>query len=308
MKKISTSALAKKHNIQSKEFFLVLFQDGYIQKNDGLGKYFNNKNTWLLTTKGKEIGGEYKTSERFGEYIVWPENITLSKDISAGFITASKIGQHFNIAGKKINLILSELGWIQKDIKGWKLTKQGKSQKGIQDEDKTSGIPYVRWSENILESKILIETISELKGEHPKKQEPDVENQENTDQNPETKKVCDFRSKFPATHRPQDGHMVRSRGEMLIDDFLYQQGIVHAYERKVPIEEDMYCDFWLPTGKVYIEYWGIEDQEKYKERKRKKKELYEKYELNLIELSNKDVENLDDVLPRLLLKHGILIN
>ena len=48
-----------------------------------------------------------------------------------------------------------------------------------------------------------------------------------------------------------------SKAEMLIDNWLYMAEIVHAYERKLPIEEDVYCDFYIPKGKVYIEYWGM---------------------------------------------------
>lgn len=72
--------------------------------------------------------------------------------------------------------------------------------------------------------------MDEVKGTRP---EPAVE----TDNTP---KADGFREKFPATHRAADGHMVRSRAEMLIDNWLYMAEIVHAYERKLPIEEDVY--------------------------------------------------------------------
>ncbi|WP_245542319.1 hypothetical protein [Psychromonas hadalis] len=81
--------------------------------------------------------------------------------------------------------------------------------------------------------------------------------------------------------------------------------IVHVYERKLPIEEDVYCDFYIPTGKVYIEYGSYENEPKYLARKKKKIELHKKYNFNLIELQDKDVQNLDDVLPRLRLKFGV---
>ncbi|MBN2824217.1 MAG: hypothetical protein JXQ76_02750 [Campylobacterales bacterium] len=81
--------------------------------------------------------------------------------------------------------------------------------------------------------------------------------------------------------------------------------LVHAYERKLPIVEEIYCDFYLPSGKVYIEYWGIEEDAKYLQRKQAKKAIYEKYNFNLIELNDEDVLNLDDVLPRLLLKFDV---
>ena len=107
----------------------------------------------------------------------------------------------------------------------------------------------------------------------------------------------DFRTKFPAAYLTEDGHMVRSKAEQVIDNWLYHKGIVHAYERKVPIEEEVYCDFFIPLGtKVWIEFWGLEE-EQYLKRKEIKKNFYKKYEKNLIELTDKDIERLDDVMP-----------
>nr|WP_314748343.1 hypothetical protein [uncultured Campylobacter sp.] len=51
--------------------------------------------------------------------------------------------------------------------------------------------------------------------------------------------------------------------------------------------------------------WGYEDDEKYLARKQKKRELYKKYNLNLIEIDNSKINNIDDFLPRELLKFGI---
>jgi len=128
------------------------------------------------------------------------------------------------------------------------------------------------------------------------------------DQKPAAKSADDFRNKFPANFRATDGHWVRSKAEMLIDNFLYTSGIVHAYERKLPVEEDIYTDFYLLKGKVYIEYWGLENDPKYQERKKRKLEIYKKHGFNLIELSDEEVKNLDDHLPRLLLPFGIEVD
>lgn len=107
----------------------------------------------------------------------------------------------------------------------------------------------------------------------------------------------DFRHKFPATYITEDGHRVRSKAEQIIDNWLYHKGIVHAYERRVPIEEEVYCDFFIPLGqKVWIEFWGSEEV-KYVKRKEVKKKFYKKYEKNLIELDDKDIEKLDDIMP-----------
>jgi len=118
--------------------------------------------------------------------------------------------------------------------------------------------------------------------------------------------AVEFRDKFRPEHRAQDGHYVRSKSELIIDNWLYVSKIVHAYERKLPIEEELYCDFYIPTGKVYIEYWGLQE-DKYLTRKEKKLEIYKKYNLNLIQLVEKDVLNLEDTLPAKLLEFGIAI-
>ena len=91
----------------------------------------------------------------------------------------------------------------------------------------------------------------------------------------------------------------------MIDNYLYLNQIIHAYERKLPIEEEAYCDFYIPSAKLYIEFWGLENKAKYRERKQTKLAIYQKHALNLIELTDKEVENLDDNFPRLLLPYGL---
>ncbi|RZN39095.1 MAG: hypothetical protein EFT35_04005 [Methanophagales archaeon ANME-1-THS] len=106
-----------------------------------------------------------------------------------------------------------------------------------------------------------------------------------------------FRSVYLIQFRAEDGHRVRSKAEQIIDNWLYHKRIVHAYERRVPIEEEVYCDFFIPIGKkVWIEFWGLEE-EKYLKRKEQKRSFYLKNKLNLVELTEKDIENLEDVMP-----------
>jgi hypothetical protein len=294
MKKISTSALAKKLCLNTKEAFSRLLEDGYVHRSD---------NAWELTQLGMDNGGSYKESVKYGRYIVWPEewgsnnqNKSNQDALEKPFLTATTIGKNFDLSSKKINFILSELGWVKKgDLKGWVLTEQGKKMGGVQAEAKQSGVPFVRWHESIVEVGALVETISQVKGTVSKERIFESTSKEEKS----------FREKFEAKLRTTDGHFVRSKAEMLIDNWLYMAEIVHAYERKLPIEEDVYCDFYIPTGKVYIEYWGYENNPKYTARKRIKQEIYQKYAFSLIEVEDKDVQNLDDILPRLLLKFGV---
>ena len=107
-----------------------------------------------------------------------------------------------------------------------------------------------------------------------------------------------------------DGHEVRSKSEAKIDNWLYNNRIVHSYERRLPGQyhkEDKYrykCDFYLPDGDVYIEYWGLNRKE-YLENKQKKKKMYKKQNLNLVSLEPDDLYNndMDTVLKHKLRKY-----
>ena len=57
-----------------------------------------------------------------------------------------------------------------------------------------------------------------------------------------------------------------------------------------------------------IEYWGMEQAPEYAARKREKKNVYEKYEMNLVELGDQELKSLEDHLPRLLRKFGVEID
>lgn len=294
IKKLSTTNLAKELKISLHDMFQKLVESGLIARtNSG----------WDLTPMGKSKGGVYKNSEKFGRYIVWPASITVEldknrEDENPGLVTATSIGKKFNMSANRINSILSELGWIKKDaIKGWHITELGKRLGGAQSKYTTSGVSFARWPETIINNEILVTSIRQASGDVSQVKEEESHNAKKSE-------PTEFRDKFRPEHRATDGHYVRSKAELIIDNWLYFSKIVHAYERKLPIEEDIYCDFYIPTGKVYIEYWGL-DEEKYLARKKRKLEIYSKYNLNLIQLFEKDVSNLEDTLPAKLLEFGI---
>jgi hypothetical protein len=269
------------------------------------GLIVRNGSVWDLTPRGKTKGGVYKRSANIDRYIAWPSSITAELDKISGvdnpsLITATTIGISFDMSATRINSILSELGWIKKDsINGWHITGLGKMVGGVEEKHTTSGVPFVRWAATIINNRILVDNVHQASGEVTIIKEEESHKEDDPD-------PTGFREKFPAQHRAKDGHQVRSKAELIIDNFLYDAKIVHACERKLPVEEDIYCDFYIPTGKVYIEFWGL-DEEKYLARKKKKLEIYSKYNLNLIELFEKDVSNLDDTLPGKLRGFGITV-
>jgi len=122
----------------------------------------------------------------------------------------------------------------------------------------------------------------------------------------------DLNEKFPATFKAIDGHYVRSEAEQTIDNFLFRNGIIHAYEKRLPGDKCFYCDFYIPprnkiTQSIYIEYWGMENDETYLERKNTKLEIYKREQLQLIEITKNNLKNLRAYLTeKLRLFHVIL--
>ncbi len=281
----STSALAKFFDTSSKELFSV-FQEYSLIRHDG-------KN-WILTKEGEIYGGKIQNHKQYGNYIVWPEEmkerIVMPDNATQKTpISTTTISKRFDIPSRRVNKILSELGLIAQERKGWVLTELGTNWGGKQLEHPNSGIPYVHWPQVILDNDNFNQAFAQLAG---------------MTEVPEPKQD-DMRTKYEAKFRTKDGHYVRSKAEVMVDNWLYTEEFAHAYERKLPVEEDVYCDFYLPQGKVYIEYWGMENNAKYVQRKQVKKSIYQRYNFKLIELNEDDIKNLDDILPRKLLKFGI---
>ncbi len=295
MKLISTTSLSKELGLSSKELFEKLVSLNFICRKD---------NKWQLKSIGVEYGGEILSNDKFGDFIAWPENFNpfeLGSTSSNEYLTATKIGEKFNISNQRVNNILSELGWVEQAIKGWKITNTGISVGGLQKEHKSGGT-FILWSSNILNNKIFLKAIKP------------IEFLTNEKQLTETTVIFKIDNKYPDTHlKAKDGHIVRSRAELIIDNLLYDYGLTHAYERELTSEETVCSDFYIPArngkekkGKaVYIEFWGIKDNEKYLERKKVKKEIYKKNNLNLIELDDSHLDNLDSYLRKTFLKFDI---
>jgi len=291
MRHISTTALSKNLGITSRELFDEFEKLEWITADRN------------LTVDGFSVGAIYKEIKKDGEtikYIAWPENIQLGiKPQDTSLITATTLGKTFGLSALKINYMLAEIGWSKKGElnKGWIATERGLCVGAIQAEDTKSGVPYIRWPEAIINNETLMSTVADFKG----KSESKIL----------TPEILTFRERFPAKYHATDGHMTRSKAEALIDNWLYMLEIAHAYERKLPIDEEVYSSFYIPHGKVYIEYFGCDTDDSYgydkncERRKQEKLEIYQKYNLNLIELEDKDVQNLDDILPKLLLKYGV---
>lgn len=284
--KLSTSALAKMRKIEAKLLFAELKRAGYIVRQD---------DKWILTEEGAKFGGEYIEHSKFGQFIVWPANLHIELATSSGkTYSATQLGEKLHLNAKRMNQLLSELGWISKSEEGWILTEAGIRAGGQQRADKASQNTFVVWHDVVLRNKRLTQSVVEFLGQEAESHTTD-------------KSYSSFRQKFEAKHRTLDGHYVRSKGELLIDNWLYLAGVVHAYERQLPIEQDVVSDFYLPGGKVYLQFWGGDAGEMPQTERDKVRVVYEQHSFNLIEVEPSELDKLDEVLPKRLRQFGIQV-
>jgi hypothetical protein len=113
---------------------------------------------------------------------------------------------------------------------------------------------------------------------------------------------------YEGIYNCDDGHVVKSKSEMIIDNYLFEKGIPHAYEKALPIDgdpkNDLHPDFFLPNfqGKgtdVYIEHWGFnENNIKYTESKKYKLEKYRDLKITLVCTNEKDMSDPKTALKR----------
>ena len=299
MKTQSTSALAKELGLTTKEAYEVLKKADFVTKKD---------EKWILTEKGKSIGGKVVSTEQYGEFIVWPMDFNPSEsneEINNELITVTKIAEEFgDISNQRVNNIFEELGWIEKAPKGWKVTPQGRKVGGVQKEYKTGGF-YVKWSNTILTNTVFLKSIRPIESIETKQANEPLPVGDYTKDRQE--------NKYPqALLKATDGHIVKSRGELIIDNLLYDYRLVHAYERELIVAEaTVRPDFYIPpsNGKeaVYIEFWGIHDNSNYLNRKKEKQEIYKAHNKNLINIEEKHLDNIDYYLRKAFLEFDINI-
>ncbi len=282
--KISTTALAKLRSIEPKQLFAELKTAGYINQAE---------ESWVLTELGAKFGGEYVEHAKFGKFIVWPENLLIDSSATSGkTLSATQIGERFDLNARKINQLLQELGWINRSKNGWQVSNSGLTVCGYQREDKESGQQFVVWHDSIVRNKRLKQSVLEFSGHDAEVHATD-------------KSLSSFRQKFEAKHRTLDGHYVRSKGELIIDNWLYMNGIVHAYDRQLPIEQDVLSDFYLPQGKVYLQFWGRDNGTISDKQREQIRSIYQAHQFELIEVFPEEIDQLDNVLPSKLREYGI---
>lgn len=105
----------------------------------------------------------------------------------------------------------------------------------------------------------------------------------------------------------EDGHIVKSNGEFRIDQFLYKNGIVHAYEKTITLKDgsQIHPDFYIPEIDVYIEYHGVKGSAWYNKMNKYKDNIYKLEQMIVIVISYKQEEQIEKILPKLLNQNGL---
>jgi hypothetical protein len=95
--------------------------------------------------------------------------------------------------------------------------------------------------------------------------------------------------------KTKGGYLVRSRGEQKIADFLFDNKIKFSYEKQTLIfeKEGQICvpDFYLPSSKTYIEFYG--GFPKAWKKKVMKNKLYKKHKIKCVFITPAELRNLE---------------
>lgn len=287
--RISTTALARELDIPVQQLFVTLRDYGWIRRHgDG----------WLLTGKGEFEGGSYVDSRRYGRYIVWPKSLKHHRSLSAiesnRRISASAMRRYFpKLHPRQINRALAELGLQVHSVLGWELTERGRKLGGQQEESENSGAFYVTWPHEIVDHPVIHrELMEQAKGGAPP-----------AGNAPED----DLFAGLEADLVGIDGHALETALERQVCNWLYLAQLAHAHHRMLPVEAELYADFYLPAASVHIECWEAEESAERLPLKLRKQDVYRDMGLRVIDIKAQDMERLDEVLGRPLMTFGIRV-
>ena len=111
--------------------------------------------------------------------------------------------------------------------------------------------------------------------------------------------------KYQGNYVCNDGHIVKSMGEKIIDDYLFENKILHIYEPKISIDIDKEItpDFQIPNYKnssddIYIEHFGISNNKSYESKTNYKLNIYSKENITLICTYEEDLKDIKKALDK----------
>lgn len=291
--RLSTTALAKKLDIPTQQLFATLKDYDWIRR---VG------DSWTLTHKGEFEGGTYQNSRKYGKYIVWPEHLErhplLVAIESNQRITAASLCRYYpHTDPRHINRALAEMGLQEHSVLGWELTPRGRALGGQQEESKNSGAFYVTWPHEIVDDPVVHRELSRFSAQH-------VAPAEDEGSEPDL-----FAQSAGSAQAGQglDGHVLSSPLQTLVCNWLYLAQLAHAHRRALPVEEELFADFYLPAGNVYIDCWEADVPAGELSARLAKRDVYREMDLRHLEVNAGDETRLDAVLGRGLLAFGIRV-
>lgn len=140
----------------------------------------------------------------------------------------------------------------------------------------------------------------------------DVEVLDSPPTNPPALFSARSQAKFEAAkkHQAEDGHMLRSPQEVIIDNLLYNARIIHTYEKPLEYNKDngypILPDWFVPvldnSRGVYIEYYGVTDKKAYNRRRERNQTVYDREEIPVIGIEADEVGNLPQLQKRIIME------
>jgi hypothetical protein len=94
------------------------------------------------------------------------------------------------------------------------------------------------------------------------------------------------------------GEMVRSLSEKFIADFLFTHNVIYEYEKHLKLDQwELKPDFYLPTYNIYVEFWGMLNDQNYFQNFQSKVQTYNKHHIKFIALNQEDLPNIETNFP-----------
>lgn len=261
---LSSSKLAQRLNIDTAAMFQLLVELGWIERQN---------EHWVLTAHGELEGGQYQHSEKFGQYIVWPETVAQHPSLAFGgrdLLSASKIAEPLQLNAFTINAVMAELGWLEKQAQGWIASSLGQKL-GAEQRNGQHGF-FVLWPPAILEHAKLSSALDNILGKQA----------------------------MPCL----DGLSTANLGEQRINNFLYLHHIIRAWHYQIP-NSTFVSNFYLPKYKIFIDFWGFDFSTGSLKDKLDRDEFYQTNGLRHISLNDEDLLQLDTVLTKKLTAFGV---
>ena len=131
----------------------------------------------------------------------------------ADTLSVKEVAKKFDKNTKDVNEVLLNLGFIKKCDNGYNVTDAGRYYGGMQNF--YMGKASVRWDERLLCNENFINEIVKVGEKSSKKEQKE-----------------DFREKFKAEYRTNDGHYVRSRAELVIANWLFAEGMLTLMKKE----------------------------------------------------------------------------